>query len=225
MNDILCKRVDYSLARYRLGVTLDLSHARWLRGAVARRSARPEFHQHVGDCLVYQHPLIRYDVSTGEAVISGLAEGAALLRSLPIFDEFTLRGQTHQVLEHRLETDRIDLGPKPEPMTHTFQTPYLALNQENHRAWIRSSPAGRRGLLERVIIGNLLSLSKAIGLHVEERLLAEIDLEPDGWYELKPGLRLLGFRGRFRVNFALPQRWGIGKSSSRGFGTLIREEA
>lgn len=197
----------------------DGSGGRW-----RRRSARPEFHQHVGDRLIYQHPLVRYDVSTGEAVISGLAEGAALLRSLPAFEAFTLGDQMYQVLEHRLETDRIDLGPTPKPVTYNFQTPYLALNQENHRAWIRSPPAGRPGLLGRVVVGNLLSLSKAIGLHVEERLLAEIDLEPDDWYELKPGLRLLGFRGRFRVNFALPERWGIGKSSSRGFGTLIREE-
>ena len=79
-------------------------------------------------------------------------------------------------------------------------------------------------LLERVLIGNILSLSKAIGLEVTVRLRAEPCLLPSGLEELKPGLQLLGFSGSFRVNFALPQGWGLGKSSSRGFGTVIRRE-
>ena len=84
----------------------------------------------------------------------------------------------------------------------------MALNQENHRTWSRSTSAEQLGLLGRVLVGNLLSLSKAIGLHVEERLRAEIDLEPDGWHELKPGVRLLGFRGSFRVNFCTARPLG-----------------
>jgi len=36
---------------------------------------------------------------------------------------------------------------------------------------------------------------------------------------------LLGFLGSLRTNFQLPERWGIGKSSSRGFGTLIVQES
>lgn len=225
MDVSLGKQIEYSIACYCLGMMLELPHARWLRGAVARRSARPEFHQHDGDHLIYHHPLVRYDVSTGEAIIAGLAEGAVLLRSLPAFDEFSLGGATHQVLGHRVDMRRVAIGPTREPVSYTFRSPYLALNQENHRAWSRSSPSGRIGLLGRVLVGNLLSLSKAIGLHVEERLRVEIDLEPDGWHELKPGVRLLGFGGSFRVNFALPDHWGIGKSSSRGFGTLTRQEA
>jgi hypothetical protein len=41
---------------------------------------------------------------------------------------------------------------------------------------------------------------------------------------LKPGVELLGFEGSIRINFRLPLRWGIGKSSARGFGTLIAQE-
>ena len=71
----------------------------------------------------------------------------------------------------------------------------------------------------------MLSLSKTIGLHVSERLHAEADLEPCGLQTLKPSVELLGFRGLVRINFRLPTRWGIGKSSARGFGTLIVQEA
>ena len=36
------------------------------------------------------------------------------------------------------------------------------------------------------------------------------------------GVPMLGFVGTFRVNFAIPEHAGIGKSVSRGFGTVER---
>jgi hypothetical protein len=216
------KLIEMTVVRHVVDASLGVAHARWLRGAFANRVDRPEFHQHLGDGLLYRHPLIRYDVSTGDAVVAGLAEGAVLLRGVPPFTEITLGRETHRVLSHRQEVTRVDLGPTTASTGYSFRSPYLALNQDNHAAWERNSEADRRRLLERVVVGNLLSLSKAVGLHVEERLAAEVDVEPDGWHEIKPGVRLLGFRGTIRVNFLIPDLWGIGKSSARGFGTLSR---
>ena len=225
MNAIEVKLVEHAAAKYRLSVRLEQSHARWLRGWIGRQTGRVEFHQHDSEeGLVYRHPLIRYDVSGGDAVVAGLAEGAMLLRGLPAFEEFTLGGDVCRVLDHRVETGRVEVGPTDGPIGYRFRSPYLALNQENYGAWERESHAGRRRLLERIAVGNMLSLSKAIGLHVGVRIEAEVDLEPDGEHDLKPGVRLLGFRGGLRINFALPDGWGIGKSSARGFGTLVREE-
>ena len=42
--------------------------------------------------------------------------------------------------------------------------------------------------------------------------------------EIKNGVELLGISGTFTVNFALPNWWGIGKQSARGFGTIQRIE-
>jgi CRISPR/Cas system CMR-associated protein Cmr1 (group 7 of RAMP superfamily) len=36
---------------------------------------------------------------------------------------------------------------------------------------------------------------------------------------------MLGFLGTFSVNFEIPDYWGIGKSVSRGFGTIIRTDS
>jgi hypothetical protein len=36
------------------------------------------------------------------------------------------------------------------------------------------------------------------------------------------GMPMLGFLGSFSVNFVIPDYWGIGKSVSRGFGTVKR---
>lgn len=216
----MTKFIEMTVVRHAVEVPLGVEHARWLRGAFARRVDRPEFHQHLADGLLYRHPLIRYDVSTGDAVVAGIAEGAVLLRGVPPFTEITLGRETHPVLKYQQELMRAELGPTTCATEYLFQTPYLALNQDNHAAWDRNSSDDRRRLLERVVVGNLLSLSKAVGLHVEERLRAEVDLEPDGWHEIKAGVRLLGFRGTVRVNYLIPDLWGIGKSSARGFGTL-----
>jgi hypothetical protein len=216
----MTKLIEMTIVRHAVDAKLEVKHARWLRGAFARRVDRPEFHQHVEEGLLYRHPLIRYDVSTGDAVVAGLGVGAVLLRGVPPFTEITLGPETHRVARHQREAARVEVGPTSTPMQYKFKTPYLALNQDNHEAWDRGSTADRRRLLERVVIGNLLSLSKSIGLHVEERLTAEVELEPDGWHELKPGVRLRGFRGVIRVNYLIPDLWGVGKSSARGFGTL-----
>ena len=34
---------------------------------------------------------------------------------------------------------------------------------------------------------------------------------------------MLGFIGTFSVNFEIPDYWGVGKSVSRGFGTVKRQ--
>jgi hypothetical protein len=219
------KFIETASDEYTLSVRLRIEHARWLRGAVAKKVDRAELHQHRGDGLVYRHPLVRFDVSTGAALVNGLDAGALLLRSTTPFTELTLGRETYPVLAHQRRSARVAVGPAREQHGYTLQSPYLALNQENHRLWDRASEVDRERLLERILVGNLLSLSKAIGLHVEDRLSATVDLETDGWHEIKPEVRLLGFRGSFRVNFLLPDLWGIGKSSARGFGTLTRLEA
>jgi hypothetical protein len=218
------RSIDMTTDEYTLDVTLRVEHARFLRGAVARQVDRAELHHHRPDGLVYEHPLVRFDTSRGKASVAGLDAGALLIRSMTPLGELTLGRQTYSVLAHRRRSERVTVGTDCEPHSYLLQTPYLALNQENHGHWDRGSKADRGRLLERIVVGNLLSLSKAIGLHVEERLRAEVQLEPDGWHEIKPGVRLLGFRGSFRVNFLLPELWGVGKSSARGFGTLTRLE-
>ena len=55
---------------------------------------RPEFHGHIGDRLIYKHPLIQYKVFGGSALIIGLKEGAYLLKQCQISStlNFIIRG-------------------------------------------------------------------------------------------------------------------------------------
>jgi Cas6b C-terminal domain/Cas6b N-terminal domain len=223
--ELSTKLVEHCVVEHTLDRDLDLNHARWFRGAIGRQIDRPEFHHHRGGRLIYQHPLIRYDARGQQATIAGLAEGAFLLRSIPAMEVLRLGHYQCRVTNRSIALSRAEVGPCPERLTYDFETPYLALNQANYAHWSRSDSSDRHRLLQRVLVGNLLSLAKAIRLHVSERIQAEVDLEPNAWQELKPGVRLLGFHGTFRANFRLPDGWGIGKSSARGFGSFVSRKA
>ncbi|MEW6006895.1 MAG: CRISPR-associated endonuclease Cas6 [bacterium] len=60
-----------------------------------------------------------------------------------------------------------------------------------------------------------------MGYTVPEPIKAEIDKIEEVQTSLK-GTPMLGFLGDFSINFDIPDYWGIGKSVSRGFGTIVR---
>ena len=79
----------------------------------------------------------------------------------------------------------------------------------------------KNSLLKKILIGNILSMSKSLGFIVEQ----EIKLKSINLREKKVFLKgnpMLGFLGAFSVNFEIPDYWGIGKSVSRGFGAVRR---
>ena len=106
--------------------------------------------------------------------------------------------------------------------TYSFLTPWLALNEKNYEKyqklgeWIK-----RKELLKKILIGNIISMSKSLGYTVPEPIKANINKLKEVQTSLK-GTTMLGFLGTFSVNFEIPDYWGIGKSVSRGFGTVKR---
>ena len=64
-------------------------------------------------------------------------------------------------------------------------------------------------------------ISKSLGYTVPEQIKANIGNLKEVQTTLK-GTPMLGILGTFSVNFEIPDYWGIGKSVSRGFGTIKR---
>lgn len=67
-----------------------------------------------------------------------------------------------------------------------------------------------------------MSMSKVVGYVVEDRIQVNSSLEESGSVEIKDGASLTAFNGEFETNFFIPDFWGIGKFSSRGYGTVKR---
>lgn len=184
----------------------------------------PAFHGHTGTAFIYKHPLIQYNVRNGSALIMGLKEGAYLLKAIPTLEHLTIQGEELPVVTQTRSDGVSDFGLSDIPVHYSFVTRWIALNQDNYRTYcaLKNDSTAENRLLTRILIGNLLSLSKAVGYVVDEPI--QVALAVDGCEELeaKRGVHLVGFSGRFRANFAIPDNWGVGKFSSRGYGTVAR---
>ncbi len=218
---------ELDITEYRLRFERPLApgEATHLRGFVG--SAFPEeelVHHHRRDgSLMYEYPRVQFKVIDRTAHLIGLAEGGAVVERLwRELDRARLDREELPVLEATLLRRREPLGECTELVEYRFVNPWLGLNQDNHARYTAARPdAERQALLERVLVGNCLSLAKAFGHWVNARLMADTRRLRPRTCRFKDQA-MIGFEGPFRVNFRLPSGLGIGKSVSRGFGTVER---
>lgn len=186
---------------------------------------RFEFHQHIGKSLLYRHPLIQYKAIDGTAILTGINEGAFLLRIIDQFKELRLGRESYRIVRQTTTTRKVDIGISTnDESKYSFLSPWLALNENNYKEYqkICNSPDEIRSLLSRVLIGNLLSFSKSVGYSVDEQIEVDFTLDGTELVTAKNDTTMFGFKGSFRSNFNLPDLWGIGKLSSMGFGVVKR---
>ncbi|MFH1113024.1 MAG: CRISPR-associated endonuclease Cas6 [Pseudomonadota bacterium] len=220
-----CVQLGWTRIVWKTDLGLGNADATRVRGFLGRRwHTVTAFHQHAKDgSLVYQHPLIQTKVINGQIMITGLAEGAMILEVLPNPRRLSLAQRVLDIVDEERERGIVTVGPTDKHTEYRFLTSWLPLNQANHVKYLERSGGERRDLLSRILIGNVLSFSKAIRLNVQSRLQANHNFIQTNSVEPK-GIELLGFTGTFTINFSLPDFWGIGKFSSRGFGTLMRRQ-
>lgn len=203
------------------------SEATLLRGFFGRTFEEEVlFHHHRPQGgLVYDYPRVQFKVLDRTAHLIALGEGCPLVaRIWAGLDHARIGGEDLTVLESGLTRRSQALGEADQPIAYRFRTPWLALNQENHLRYRRlPDPGERNALLERILVGNCLSLAKAFGHRVTARLVADASGLRPSCSRLK-GIEMDSFVGTFRINFQLPERIGLGKSVSRGFGTVERQD-
>jgi hypothetical protein len=170
---------------------------------------------------IFEYPRIQFKVIESTAVLLGIDEGAELLRRLwPAMDETELGDGQVTVLETQFETRQDEITDCPEPIEYRFLTPWLALNEKNFRSYTGSrNTAFRKDELSRIVVGNCLGLAKSLGISFREHIDADCRQLASIKTTVK-GKGMVGFVGKFQVNLKLPEYLGLGKSVSRGFGTI-----
>jgi hypothetical protein len=170
---------------------------------------------------IYQYPRVQFKVLDSTAVLMGINEGSELLQRLWLdIDQTKLGNEQLDVLEAQFETRDEEIGVTVEPFEYRFVTLWLALNQKNYRSYIGShNQRFRKDELARILVGNCLGLAKSLGIRFHDHVAADCR----GLTSIKTALEghgMIGFVGKFWVNVALPEYIGLGKSVSRGFGTV-----
>lgn len=178
-------------------------------------------HNHGGSgAAIYRYPLVQYKVIGKTPTILAIEEGIREVHPLVMERQELLLGQHSYPCGHvNIDLSTAMIGDTEKFKTYRFCSPWFGLNQSNYRIYERAGTDERQDILSRILIGNLLSLAKGMGLRVE------------GSLEVQPRLKecparfknetILGFEGTFSANYLIPNLIGIGKSVSRGFGSVM----
>ncbi|MCA9199775.1 MAG: hypothetical protein KDA87_19680 [Planctomycetales bacterium] len=173
--------------------------------------------------LIYQYPRVQFKVLDRHAYVIGLNEGGELLQQLWLgIDQTRIGSEELSVLQSDLQTETATIEVTDEPIRYRFVTPWLALNQKNFQEYTSSrSQSFRREKLNRTLVGNCLGMCKSLGIRLSDHITADCA----GLHSIKATLKgqgMIGFVGTFSINLHLPNHLGLGKSVSRGFGTIER---
>jgi hypothetical protein len=181
-------------------------------------------HQHDADGrLIYRYPRVQYKIIDGSCLLVGFSEGIEVMkRAFLELAELDIAGHKTDIVTKHLAAFDSFFGSSTASYNYSFLTPWLALNQRNYEKYqITGSWPKRMEILKRILVGNLISISKSLGYTVPAPITARLGRIKEVKTSLK-GTPMLGFLGDFSVNFDIPDYWGIGKSVSRGFGTVKR---
>lgn len=195
------------------------------RGAIAHvNKDNMLFHQHNEDgTFVYNYPLIQYKIIEGKGLLVGIGKGARVIAKLNLLKKRMNFGKEEYIVQRQeMSFQKSAMGIFDGIREYNFLSMWLALNEKNYEKYQRlGKQSERKRLLEKILVGNIISMSKGLSYTVSAPIEANIlkIKEVQTYLKRNP---MLGFLGSFSVNFEIPDYEGIGKSVSRGFGTVKR---
>ena len=202
-------------------IKVNRSTAPMIRGYFANKYNEIEqMHNHKDDKFIYRYPHIQYKVLNNNPVLLGIEDGAKIIQENDIFldDVIKIGQQEFESNQREISFKKVKLGVSDEIIKYKFITPWLALNQNNIKKYNKADLIEKDEILQKVLIGNILSFSKGMGYTVDETIKVKLNLKQ---IDVKfKGNDMKGFVGEFYTNFQIPDNLALGKSISRGFGTI-----
>ena len=193
-----------------------------LRGYIANRFKEyPILHHHIEQVgYLYNYPRVQYKILEGTPVILGIEEGAEVLKNISSdLTEARLDKGVYSVESIQMTQLNAEFGPCRANHQYRFLTPWLALNPSNYAKYNGMTDwKVKKEFLNGILVGNLLSMCKSLDYVVNQKLYVHSRLD-DETVTFK-GVSVIGFTGEFRVNFQIPDFFGLGKGVSQGFGVI-----
>lgn len=202
----------------------------YFRGAIIKSVGDPSavlFHNHVGSGYLYRYPQIQYKRIGGKAAIVCVGQGTEEIGAFFSAGNFWLR-----IGDEREEVFEIDAVLPHRTMVQVWDDEFryylrdwLPLNPENHKKYQSvDSIVERVQILEQVLIGNILSACKGLGITIEREIackMVSIENPRKVYYKGQP---MMSFSCEFKSNITLPDYIGLGKGASMGHGIVYRQK-
>jgi hypothetical protein len=177
-----------------------------------------EFHHHSERS--YHYPLIQYKRVKDDLLVFGFQDYAKILMNkMSCVDSISTGRGSFKV--HSQELDLTTWTVRNVSCCYDFVTPWIALNETNYSTFKYCTKEEQKTFLEKIIVGNTLSCLKGLGIFVDYRVEAFI-VSFRSFCVGAHGNSFEAFTARFYLNVDLPDFIGLGKSVSKGFGTIRR---
>lgn len=184
------------------------------------------FHNHEEDGLRYSYPLIQYKRINKKAALVCVEEGTEVVGQLLMTANFSFDlGERH-----------VDMNiEKVRPQRVVFQTwessfqyrirKWLPLNGDNYKKYIQmDSLLEKLELLESILVGNILSIGKGLGIKLESSITCKLCEVGEPYMITYKGTKIMAFDVEFKSNVSLPEYIGIGRHASMGYGILTKKK-
>lgn len=212
-------KIDYTLVSFE-NLKLSTRYAAKIRGYFGNKYKEIELmHNHKDKGFIFKYPKVQYKVIDDKPVICGINEGAKLAAKLGIVDdEILMDNELIDVSQKEIIKKTVEFGTAEDYIEYKFLTPWIALNQKNISMYKELNNIKKEEFLNRILIGNILSMAKGLDYTVEDKIHVWLNVKEIN-IKLK-GISMKGFVGSFKTNFKIPNYLGLGKSVSRGFGAV-----
>ena len=197
----------------------------FFRGAVIASLEKKDilFHNHDEDKLRYSYPLVQYKRIHKKAAVMGVGKGIEAISQLLSAGDFHYQIGNEKV---DMQIQAVNAYDNEIILTGNADNRYriqnwLPLNTDNYKQYQETdNMVDRIHILERVLIGNILSFLKGVGIHMEDQIVLSITNITSQHAVTYKNVKLMGFDIEFKTNITFPQYIGIGKNASVGCGVI-----
>ena len=197
----------------------------FFRGAVIASLEKKDilFHNHDEDKLRYSYPLVQYKRIHKKAAVMGVGKGIEAISQLLSAGDFHYQIGNEKV---GMQIQAVNAYDNEIILTENADNRYriqnwLPLNTDNYKQYQETdNMVDRIHILERVLIGNILSFLKGVGIHIEDQIVLSITNITSQHAVTYKNVKLMGFDIEFKTNITFPQYIGIGKNASVGCGVI-----
>ncbi len=185
------------------------------------------YHNHTDEGFRYAYPLVQYKRIRKKAAIVCIKEGVEAIGEFFSNANLCVRiGEKEQQLEiETVKPSQILIQIWDDTFKYRVRR-WLPLNAKNYPGFMTlEGLAEKVQFLEKVLVGNLLSFAKGIGLNIEQAIICNIITLSEPMLIKNKGIKLMAFDIEFKCNLSLPEFIGVGKNSSIGYGvvSMIRD--
>lgn len=181
------------------------------------------FHNHEDSGKsIYRYSKIQYRFFNNRPTVLAFGDAVELIKtSYDQFNSIQIGSFNYPIMEKQLVFEEQELSLSDDIHYYEFFTPWFALNQDNYKTYKQlTSLKEKDQLLERILTTNILNMAKALDYYVDKKLELQLFVKPVK--SCVKDINIITFKGNFKANMVIPDYIGLGKSVSRGFGTIIK---